>query len=240
MGVGRKKDGLEGEGGLCCVIRRGLSWLQGQLWSWGGSAALAWLGGGGWPLHTGVDQLLAEATPRRVKQLSAASFPKGGLMGKGCLLAAVPVVGRKSPSFLKGWHSKASTSSWVKLRWETWSIWCSALSLKSQCRDVFEAVWNFKSALMKPFGLVISFSHPMNIKTCKPRMCKAGMCKLDTKMNSRHGELRDSLGNERTWITRWNGSSIGDDVAVPGPKKSQFTQPQFPFYSSIGCPFKAC
>lgn len=49
-----------------------------------------------------------------------------------------------------------------------------------------------KSGLMKPFGLIISFSHPMNIKTCKLCMCKAGVGKLDPKTNSRHVELRAS------------------------------------------------
>lgn len=50
-------------------------------------------------------------------------------------------------------------------------------------------VWNFNSGLIKPFGLVILFSHPVNIKTCKLSMCKvlSSTCKLDRKTNSRHG-----------------------------------------------------
>lgn len=92
------------------------------------------------------------------------------------------------PEVVYEWDIRASTISWANSRWETCSSqYCALFEKKLNVSNVLVAVWNLNSGLIKPFGLVSSFSHPMNIKTCKLSMCKAlssiYICKLGMKTN---------------------------------------------------------
>ena len=118
-------------------------------------------------------------------------FPKWA-DNKGLLpICTVSSWERKSflPKGVYGWHIRASTISRANSRWETCPSQYCALSLKNQYSNVWGVLWNFNSGLIKPFGLVILFSYPVNIKTCKLPTFKvlSRSCKLDTKTNLRHG-----------------------------------------------------
>lgn len=77
MGVGRREAEAEREGGLGCILSKGLSQAHGKLQNWGSHEHCPELERGAQLLSIGIDHL-AEVSLRRVRQLSSAVFSQRG------------------------------------------------------------------------------------------------------------------------------------------------------------------
>lgn len=122
--VQKKKGQREEEAGLGCLPSKGLSWLHGTLWGWGGPAALPWVEEKDPAFMHWYRPVVGWGHPWKTRQLSSTVFSPLGKTTKCCFLATLP----EARKVLHSWRGLWMTHQrWVNFRWETSPSQCSAL-----------------------------------------------------------------------------------------------------------------
>lgn len=149
MGVGWREAEAEREGGLCCILSKGLSRAYGKLLNWGSHEHCPGLERGG-PAFIHCHRLLGWGFPQEGEAAFLSSvFPKGAAHQRlpSSLIRSLWAVTSFAP--------KGIYQLMVQSRGTSCPDQCSVLSLKNQCIDVWGAVWNFNPGLIKLFSLII-------------------------------------------------------------------------------------